>query len=98
MSSEKYIGMDVHQATISVAVLDAQGKTIMFSSHILDVVERVCTRIVIINNGRYVASGTAAEIRAAEGVETLEEAFSKLTGVRDVSEVTSDFRAALERV
>ena len=31
MSSEKYIGMDVHQATISVAVLDAQGKTIMES-------------------------------------------------------------------
>jgi hypothetical protein len=31
MSSEKYIGMDVHQATISVAVLDSQGKTIMES-------------------------------------------------------------------
>jgi hypothetical protein len=29
MSSEKYIGMDVHQATISVAVLDSQRKTIM---------------------------------------------------------------------
>jgi transposase len=31
MSSEKYIGMDVHQATISVAVMDSQGKTIMES-------------------------------------------------------------------
>src|SRR5438093_7816546 len=31
MSSEKYIGMDVHQATISVAVLDSQGKTLMES-------------------------------------------------------------------
>jgi hypothetical protein len=29
MNSEKYIGMDVHQATISVAVLDSQGKTLM---------------------------------------------------------------------
>ena len=31
MSSEKYIGLDVHQATISVAVMDSQGKTIMES-------------------------------------------------------------------
>ena len=94
-------GLDANTAMVIKELLKrlaAQGKTIMFSSHILDVVERVCTRIVIINNGRYVASGTAAEIRAAEGVLTLEEAFSKLTGVRDVSEVTSDFLAALERV
>ena len=94
-------GLDANTAMVIKELLKrlaAQGKTIMFSSHILDVVERVCTRIVIINNGRYVASGTAAEIRAAESVETLEEAFSKLTGVRDVSEVTSDFLAALERV
>ena len=36
MSQEKYIGMDVHQATISVAVMDAQGK--------LDVTGEICTR------------------------------------------------------
>ena len=62
-------GLDANTAMVIKELLKrlaAQGKTIMFSSHILDVVERVCTRIVIINNGRYVASGTAAEIRAAE--------------------------------
>ena len=94
-------GLDANTAMVVKELLKRlaeQGKTIMFSSHILDVVERVCTRIVIINNGRHVASGTAAEIRAAEGVATLEEAFSRLTGVRDVSEVTADFLAALERV
>ncbi|HXT68797.1 MAG TPA: ABC transporter ATP-binding protein [Vicinamibacterales bacterium] len=94
-------GLDANTAMVVKELLKrlaAQGKTIMFSSHILDVVERICTRIVIINDGQNVASGTAAEIRAAEGVDTLEEAFSRLTGVRNVSDVTSDFLAALERV
>ena len=94
-------GLDANTAMVVKELLKrlaAQGKTIMFSSHILDVVERVCTRIVIINHGKHVASGTAAEIRSAEGAATLEEAFSRLTGVRDVSAVTADFLAALERV
>jgi len=94
-------GLDANTAMVVKELLKrlaAQGKTIMFSSHILDVVERVCTRIVIINKGKYVASGTASEIRATENADSLEEAFSRLTGVRDVGEVTSDFLAALERV
>jgi ABC-2 type transport system ATP-binding protein len=94
-------GLDANTAMVVKELLKrlaGQGKTIMFSSHILDVVERVCTRIVIINNGRHVASGTAAEIRAAENAASLEEAFSRLTGVRNVSDVTSDFLAALDRV
>ena len=94
-------GLDSNTAMVVKELLKrlaGQGRTIMFSSHILDVVERICTRIVIIDHGRHVASGTAAEIRAAEGASSLEEAFSRLTGVRDVSDVTADFLAALERV
>ena len=94
-------GLDANTAMVVKELLKrlaAQGKTIMFSSHILDVVERVCSRIVIIDHGRYVAAGTSAEIRAAEGASSLEEAFSRLTGVRDVGDVTADFLAALERV
>jgi ABC-2 type transport system ATP-binding protein len=94
-------GLDANTAMVVKELLKrlaAQGKTIMFSSHILDVVERVCSRIVIINNGRHVASGTAAEIRAAESSASLEEAFNRLTGTRDVGEVTADFLSALERV
>ena len=94
-------GLDANAAMVVKELLKqlaAQGKTIMFSSHILDVVERMCTRIVIINNGRFVTSGTSAEIRAREQAATLEDAFSKLTGVRDVGQVTADFLASLERV
>jgi len=78
--------------------LAGQGRTILFCSHILEVVERICTRIVIINGGRQVVSGTAAEIRAQTGTATLEEAFSRLTGVRDVGETASDLLSALDRV
>ena len=94
-------GLDANTAMVVKELLKklaAQGKTVMFSSHILEVVERMCSRIVIINNGRYVTSGTSAEIRAAEHADSLEEAFSRLTGVRDVGEVTADFLASLERV
>ena len=69
----------------------------MFSSHILEVVERICTRIVIINQGRFVTEGTSAAICAQAGAATLDEAFGRLTGVRDVGRVTEDFLAALGR-
>jgi ABC-2 type transport system ATP-binding protein len=94
-------GLDANTALVVKELLRKladQGKTILFSSHILEVVERMCTRIVIINHGRVVTSGTAHDIRAAAGAATLEEAFSRLTGVRDASEVTADFLAALDRV
>ena len=94
-------GLDANTALVVKELLKklaAQGKTILFSSHILEVVERMCTRIVIINKGCQVAEGTAQEIRETTGTATLEEAFSKLTGVRDASAVTADFLAALERV
>jgi len=94
-------GLDANTAMVVKELLKRmaeQGKAVMFSSHILDVVERMCTRLVIINHGRHCASGTAAEIRASQQSATLEEAFSRLTGVRDVGAVTADFLSALERV
>jgi ABC-2 type transport system ATP-binding protein len=94
-------GLDVGTAMIVKELLKklaAQGKTILFSSHILEVVERVCTRIVIINQGEEVMSGTSEEIRTAMRTATLEEAFAAVTGVRDAARVTADFLAALERV
>jgi ABC-2 type transport system ATP-binding protein len=94
-------GLDANTALVMKELLKklaAQGKTIMFSSHILEVVERICTRIVIINKGRFVTEGTAAKIREETGTASLDEAFGKLTGVRDVGQVTAEFLAALERV
>ena len=94
-------GLDANAAMIVKELLKqlaAQGKTILFCSHILDVVERICSRIVIINEGQQIADGTAQDICGSTGATTLEGAFSHLTGIRDVARVASDFLAALERV
>lgn len=61
-----------------------QGKAVFFSTHILDVAERVCDRIAIINHGRLIAHGTLEELRRmAAGETTLEEIFLDLTEEAD---------------
>lgn len=75
--------------------LSEQGKTIFFTSHILDVVERICTRIAIINNGSLLTVGTAAEILQTTGESTLELAFAKLTGVGNAKESAQEFMKIL---
>jgi len=59
---------------------DTAGKTIFICSHILPVVEELCDRIGIINQGRLIALGTVDEIIAQTGTKTLEEAFIAITG------------------
>jgi len=58
------------------------GKTLFFSTHIMEVAEKLCDRIGIIHKGRLVACGTMAELKAldrAEGGPSLEEIFLELT-------------------
>jgi len=52
-------GLDANAAAVMKELLKklaGQGKTILFCSHILEVVERICTRIIVINNGRWYRS------------------------------------------
>src|SRR6185503_9841834 len=71
--------------------LAAEGKTILYCSHILDVVERTCDRIVIIDQGRVVADGTLAELQASSGEGSLERIFNKLTSHTDLEERAEEF-------
>lgn len=59
---------------------DTAGKTIFICSHILPIVEELCDRIGIINQGRLVALGTVNEIISQTKTKTLEEAFIAITG------------------
>jgi ABC-2 type transport system ATP-binding protein len=93
-------GLDANSARVVKELLRslaAQGRTLLFCSHILEVVERVCTRIVILNRGVQIAEGTPAGIAAAVGVDTLDAAFASLTGVRDADRVSGEILRALER-
>jgi ABC-2 type transport system ATP-binding protein len=94
-------GLDANAAMLVKELLKqlaAQRRTILFCSHILDVVERICTRIVIVDKGRQIAEGAPHEIAARTGSATLDAAFAKLTGVRDAEQISGDILRALDRV
>ena len=61
-----------------ISELKHRGVAVLFSSHLMHEVARLCDHIVIISEGLIVASGTTDEIRAITGEENLEEAFVKL--------------------
>jgi ABC-2 type transport system ATP-binding protein len=67
--------------------LTRRGTTIFFSSHIMEVVERLCTRVGIINQGILVAEGTLQELRAraGSGDASLEDIFMNVIGVQNES-------------
>jgi len=60
--------------------LRAQGKCLLFSSHVMQEVTALCDHIVILGRGRVVARGTADELVAQSGGRSLEEAFVRLLG------------------
>ncbi|HSI57958.1 MAG TPA: ATP-binding cassette domain-containing protein [Ideonella sp.] len=57
---------------------DVEGKCIVFSTHIMQEVERLCDHVVVISHGRTVADGTVAELAAQTGETDFEETFVKL--------------------
>jgi sodium transport system ATP-binding protein len=60
--------------------LRGEGRCVLFSSHIMQEVARLCDRIVVIAHGRVVADGTPDELRTATGCASLEDAFVKVIG------------------
>jgi len=63
-----------------IARLARRGKTIFYCSHVMDVVERVCDRIVIISGGSVIADGSFEQLRASSAGSSLEHIFTQLTG------------------
>jgi ABC-2 type transport system ATP-binding protein len=87
---EPFEGIDPVSSRVIRSILQGltqHGTTIFFSSHIMEVVEHLCTRVGIINQGSLVAEGTLQELRElASGVNkdaTLEDIFLKVIGVHD---------------
>jgi ABC-2 type transport system ATP-binding protein len=78
---EPFEGVDPVGARLMKDILVKQverGATVFLTSHVLEVVERLCDRVAIIANGSILAEGSIAEMRTAE--ETLEDLFVRLVG------------------
>jgi len=81
LMDEPFEGVDAVGARVMKDILTDQvrrGATIFLTTHVLEVVERLCDRVAIINQGRILAGGTLSELRAAS--ESLEDAFVRLLG------------------
>jgi ABC-2 type transport system ATP-binding protein len=63
--------------------LAARGKVVLFSSHELDTVERVCSRVVILHHGKVVADDSIQNLRSLMELPTLEKIFSQLVVEQD---------------
>jgi len=74
-----------------IQTLAREGKTIVYSSHILDVVERVCHRVIIIDKGKLLVDGKPDELVAAHQAGTLERLFTQLTGGTELERRAEDF-------
>jgi ABC-2 type transport system ATP-binding protein len=87
-------GLDANAAVgfkALIQTLAREGKTIVYSSHILDVVERVCDRVIIIDKGRLLLDGRPDQLVAAHGAATLERLFTQLTGGTELERRAEDF-------
>jgi ABC-2 type transport system ATP-binding protein len=71
------------------------GKTILYSSHILEVVEKICDRVAILNEGRIIAEGPINQLRQVTDSASLELVFKELTKAESIEANIEDFARAI---
>jgi ABC-2 type transport system ATP-binding protein len=84
-------GLDVTAALVLrhlVHILAARGKAVLYSSHVLETVEKLCTRVVVLHRGRVVADDSVEQLRTLLVSRSLEEVFAQLV-LRDDPERTA---------
>ncbi len=95
---EPLSGLDVTTAAVFrnlLRTLAEAGKAILYCSHVLEVVEKVCTSVMILNRGKCVARGTVEEIRSAAAGGTLGESFAELVREPDTVKIARDVVEAI---
>jgi ABC-2 type transport system ATP-binding protein len=88
---EPFSGLDVASGLVVrslVQELAKRGKVILFSSHELETVERVCSRVVILHNGRIAADDSIVRLRSMMALPTLEQIFRQLAVKQDPADVS----------
>ena len=96
---EPLSGLDVDASILIkdlLMTLSAHGKTILYSSHVLDVVEKVCHRVIVIDHGNILADAPLEELKSRTGEESLEVIFRKLTHPEDTAPKIARVMEALQ--
>ena len=73
------------------------GKTIFYSSHLMDVVEKISDRIILIDQGTVIADGSFDDLNKLANDENLEKMFTRLTGNTNHEEKAEAFINAFEK-
>jgi len=87
---EPFSGLDVNAAMILRSLLKAlagRQKMVLYSSHVLEVVEKVCNRVLILRKGQVVAHDSVARLREMMSESSLEGIFSQLTQPEDTDAI-----------
>ena len=94
---EPTVGLDPRSARLVKDLLvqhAANGNAVFFSSHILEIVENMCDRVIIINKGQILADAPVDELRQMKGDQSLEDIFLELTGGKDVDDMVKELANA----
>lgn len=98
---EPLSGLDANSVMIIKEILSylaKEGKTIFYSSHIMEVVEKISDRIILINNGEIVADGNFEELKSNYKESSLESIFNEVTGFHQYKELAENFIAVVKEV
>ena len=92
-------GLDVTMTLVLrhlVRTLAARGKAVLYSSHVLEVVERLCMRVIVLHRGHVVANDSVENLRGLMATRSLEEVFAQLVlrddparTARDIADVVA---------
>jgi ABC-2 type transport system ATP-binding protein len=90
---EPLSGLDVTSALIIrslIQAFSARGKSVFYCSHVLEVVEKVCSHLIILRKGQVIAQGSTAEVRERIGKSSLEGVFLQLVEEKDITQVANE--------
>ena len=96
---EPLSGLDANSVILIkdlIGLLAKEGKTIFYCSHMMDIVEKVSDRIVLIDEGRIIADGSFEELKQQQGNSSLEQIFAQLTSKDRYSSGADDLMKAME--
>jgi len=96
---EPLSGLDAVSARLFkdlLVVLAAEGKAILYISHVLEVVERVCDRVIVLAKGKVLADAPPRELTQLMSLPTLESVFAQLVQQTDTKQVARDLVSAMQ--